>query len=123
MGSIIEINDTLLISKEQGFPAVLNLEAHLKMFFVAEDFNNQIFEFKNKKGIRFYHAPPVRVFLVENIGGKWLYWGLVEMLEVNHNYQASTTSGKFKLLYIYTAEEMKQAHSLIDRNKDNNYFK
>ena len=86
MGSIIEINDTLQISKEQGFPKELDLEAHLKNPLNTEDFKDRIFEFTNKPEIRMYKVPPVRNFLVENRDGKWIYWGLVHILEVHHDY-------------------------------------
>ena len=73
MGSIIEINDTLQLTHEQGFPAELNLEVHLKNPYKTEDFDGKIFEFKNKPSVRVYKAPPVRNFLVENKNGKWIY--------------------------------------------------
>ena len=82
----IEINDTLQISKEQGFPKELDLEAHLKNPLNTEDFKDRIFEFTNKPEIRMYKVPPVRNFLVENRDGKWIYWGLVHILEVHHDY-------------------------------------
>lgn len=123
MGSIIEINDTLQITREQGFPAELDYKKHKKKPFTAKNFKGRIFEFRNKSKIRAYQQPPVRNFLVENKNGKWLYWGLVHILEVSHDYVKQTTSGKFKIVYIYTPEEMKQAHNLIDRNKNTNFFK
>ena len=118
MGSYIEINDTLQITKEQGFPVELNWKQHLKNPYTAEQFKDKIFEFKNKSNIRNYQMPPVRNFLVENINGKWLYWGLVHVIEVKHDYINKTTSGKFKIIYINTPDEMKMAHNIIDRNKD-----
>ena len=123
MGSVIEINDTLQINKEQGFPRELSLEIHLKKPLNAEDFKDRIFEFKNKLGIKLYKIPPVRNFLVENRNKKWIYWGLIHILEIHHDYGANTTSGKFKLIYIYTPEEMKKAHELVDRNKETQFFK
>jgi hypothetical protein len=74
MGSYIELNDTLQITGEQGFPRELVYEKHLEMNFTVQDFDGRIFEFKNKPNIRVYHMPPVRNFLVQNINGKWLYW-------------------------------------------------
>jgi len=123
MGSIIEINDTLQISKKQGFPKELNLKVHLDKPLSEKYFKNRIFTFKNKSGIRFYKIPPVRNFLVENKGGKWIYWGLIHILKVHHDYKSNTTSGEFELIYIYTPEEMKKAHELIDRNKKSEFFK
>lgn len=118
MGSYIEINDTLQITKEQGFPVELNWKQHLKNPYTAEQFKDKVFEFKNKPNIRNYQMPSVRNFLVENINGKWLYWGLVHIIEVKHDYINKTTSGKFKIIYINTPDEMKMAHNIIDRNKD-----
>ncbi|MBW2981583.1 hypothetical protein KY343_01760 [Candidatus Woesearchaeota archaeon] len=122
MGSFIEINDTLQITNEQGFPSELDYEKHKQKPFTAEDFEGKIFEFKDKPKVRVYKLPPVRNFLVQNIDGKWLYWGLVHIIEVVHDNVKQTTSGKFKIIYLYTPEEMKQAHKLIDRNKDTDFL-
>lgn len=122
MGSFIETNDTLQITKAQGFPRELDLETHLRTPFTAEDFKGKIFEFKDKPSIRLYHRPPVRNFLVENRDGKWIYWGLIHMLEVKHDYVNQTTSGKYKIIYINTPQEMKKTHDLIDRNKTTEFF-
>lgn len=121
MGSFIETNDTLQITREQGFPEELEYEKHLLKPYLAEDFKDRIFEFKDKSNIRIYHRPPVRNFLVENINGKWLYWGLVHILEIKHDYMNGTTSGKYKIIYVNTPEEMKHAHNIIDRNPDTKY--
>lgn len=122
MGSQIIQNDTLKLSKEQGFPETLDLEIHLKNSYQAENFKEKVFEFKNKEGIRNYQQPLVRNFLVENRNGKWIYWGLVHVLEVKHDYEKKITSGTFKIIYINTPEEMKKAFELIDRNPTHNYF-
>jgi hypothetical protein len=123
MGSFIEINDTLQITKEQGFPQELDITLHQKKPFTAKDFAGKIFEFKNKSNIRLYKAPPVRNFLVENINGKWLYWGLVHITEINIDYEKKITSGKYKIIYINSPEEMEIAHKLIDRNPETNFFR
>jgi hypothetical protein len=123
MGSFIEVNDTLQISKEQGFPEFLDYHQHKISPFIADDLKSEVFSFKDKPKIRIYKVPPVRNFLVENINGKWLYWGLVHIIEVTHDTIAQTTSGKFKIIYIYTPEEMKYAHKLIDRNKETDYLR
>lgn len=122
MGSLIEINDTLQLSSEQGFPEELDYEKHKAKPFKANDFEGRVFEFKNKPEVRLYQTPPVRNFLVQNIDGKWLYWGLVHIIEVRHDNQKQTTSGKFKIIYIYTPEEMQYAHRLIDRNKETDFL-
>lgn len=100
----------------------LDYEKHKIKPFVASDFEGRIFEFKDKPKVRVYKLPPVRNFLVQNIDGKWLYWGLVHVIEVVHDNMEQTTSGKFKLIYIYTPDEMKNAHKLIDRNKETDYL-
>ncbi len=116
MGSLIEINDTLQITTEQGFPEELDYEKHKIKPFLTEDFKDKIFEFRDKPKVRIYKLPPVRNFLVHNVDGKWFYWGLVHVIETHHDNVKQTTSGKFKIIYIYTPEEMKHAHKVIDRN-------
>jgi len=121
MGSFIEMNDTLRINKEQGFP--LDIAKHLNNQYKAEDFQNKVFDFTDKKDIRIYKVPPVRNFLVEDIGGKWLYWGLCHIVEIKHDYINKTTSGKFKIIYINSPKEMKDAFHLIhNTNQNDNYF-
>lgn len=122
MGSFIELNDTLQITTEQGFPTELDYEQHKIKPFQAKDFEWRFFEFHNKSKVRIYQLPPVRNFLVQNINGKWLYWGLIHIIEVKHDNVHQTTSGKFKIIYLYTPEEMKNVHAIIDQNKNTNYF-
>lgn len=122
MGSFIEVNDTLQITPQQGFPQELSLEKHLEKPFTADIFADRIFEFNNKSGIRLYKMPPVRNFLVENRNGKWIYWGLIHITETTFDGVNKTTSGKFKIIYIYSPEEMKKAHSIIDRNPETQFF-
>jgi len=119
---MIELNDTLQITKEQGFPEELDYEKHKIKPFVSSDFEGKIFEFKDKPKIRVYQTPPVRNFLVQNINGKWLYWGLIHVTEVVQDKINRITSGKFKIIHIYSPEEMKYAHRLIDRNKDTDFL-
>lgn len=121
MWSFIEINDTLQISREQGFPEELNYEKHIVKPFNVSDFDQKIFEFKKPK-VRIYKLPPVRNFLVQNIDGKRLYWWLVHIIEVTHDNINQITSGKFKIIHIYSPEEMRFAHKLIDRNKETDFL-
>ena len=122
MGSFFEMNDTLQISKEQGFPLDLEIDEHMKNPYTLDKLKDKVFQFSNKPGIRLYQQPPVRVFLAENINGKWLYWGLAHIVSITHNYTAKTTSGEFKIIYLNTPKEMKEAHDLIDQNPETNYF-
>jgi hypothetical protein len=122
MGTKIINNDTLQLTPEQGFPVELDLEHHLKSPYSADIFAGKSFSFQNKSGIRQYQAPPVRNFLVENKNGKWIYWGLIQITEINHDYVKNTTAGKYIITYIYTPEEMRKAHELIDRNEETRFF-
>jgi hypothetical protein len=112
MGSYIELNDTLQITTEQGFPEdVLNLGKHQKNPIKLEDVDGRIFEFYGKPSARIYHLPPTRCFFVHNIEGKWLYWGKILMLEqtINgSNKDAQTTSGKYKIIEIYDPQYQMQ---------------
>ena len=73
MGSHIELNDTLQITTEQGFPSdILELNKHQSNPIKLDLVKNQVFEFHNKKDARIYHLPPVRCFFAHNIDGKWL---------------------------------------------------
>ncbi|MFA6410487.1 MAG: hypothetical protein WCW26_02850 [Candidatus Buchananbacteria bacterium] len=105
MGSFIELNDTLQITSDQGFPTeILNLEKHQKQPITLTEVKDKIFEFTDKPKARIYHPAPCRCFLVQNIDGKWLYWGKIIMLEqtIKGNALANqTTSGKFKIIQIY----------------------
>ena len=107
LGSFIEFNDTLQITTEQGFPAELNLKAHLKKPFTVNDFKGRVFSLKNKENMRLYHPAPTRVFLVHNIEGKWLYWGHCNILEQTLHAESKTTSGKLIITKIYTPEQQK----------------
>ncbi len=118
MGSIIETNDTLQITREQGFPEELDYDQHQAKPFTADDFKDRVFEFQDKPKVRIFHAPPVRNFLVENRDGKWIYWGLIHVIEETHDLVKQTTSGKFTIKYIYTPEEMKKAQDMLDRRPD-----
>jgi hypothetical protein len=110
MGSSFEINDTLQITSEQGFPAELDLARHLQKPLALSQFRGRIFAFHSKSGARLFHTPPTRVFLVHNIGGKWLYWGHCQVVEqtISTHDGKSTTSGKFMVTKIYAPEDMKK---------------
>ena len=104
MGSFVEINDTLQITKEQGFPAeVLDLEKHKKKSIKLSDLKTKVFEFHDKENPRLYHVPPTRLFLVHNIDGKWLYWGHVLMLSqtITCKNGKCLTSGKYEIIKLY----------------------
>jgi hypothetical protein len=112
MGSHIELNDTLQITTEQGFPAdILNLERHKKKPIALNDVKGKVFDFNNKPGARIYHPSPCRCFLVHNINGKWLYWGKIVLMEQTikgESEKTQTTSGKYKIIEIYDPDYQKQ---------------
>lgn len=123
MGSMIELNDTLRISKEQGFPEFLDIEKHLTQPYSFDEVKDKVFEFQAKTGIRVYQQPPVRNFLVEDLDGKWLYWGLCFITEITHDYVNGVTSGKYNIVQLNTPEEMKQHFKLTHfTNPEQNYF-
>jgi hypothetical protein len=118
MGSILEINDTLQLTTEQGFPADLfDLERHRKNPITIEQVKDKVFDFKRKSGPRFFHLDPVRVYWYHNIGGRWLAWGhiLMQQQAISRNSKAKphtgainisdpdqwVTGGKYKILKIY----------------------
>jgi len=109
MGSYIEINDTLQITTEQGFPfELLNLEKHRQSPISFEEVKDKIFEFRDKSNARVFHSPPTRCFLVHNIDGKWLYWGHCYIIEQTINGETKKTSGKFIITKLYSPEHQKQ---------------
>lgn len=123
MGSYIEINDTLQITSEQGFPQELQLTNHLNKNYITADFKDKIFEFNNKPNLRIFHAPPVRVFFAQNINDIWLYWGLIEIIELKLDMIKKTTSGKYRIVKIFTPQEMKQAEEILHNGNDRSYFR
>ena len=104
MGSYVELNDALQITTEQGFPEdVLDLKKHRKQPTKIDQVKDKIFEFRNKPKARVYHTPPCRCYLVHNIGGKWLHWGHILIIEqtISWDGKSHKTSGKFKIIKIY----------------------
>lgn len=94
MGSLIEINDTLKLTYQQGMP--LSPEMDKEYNFCIKD-------------RRLYHMAPVRVFLVNNINGKWKYIGHCIIISQTIDAILNTTSGKFKVTKIYDGEYAKLA--------------
>ena len=123
MGSFIELNDTLRITSEQGFPGELDLATHLQNPYKLEDVSGKTFNFHGKPDIRVYKIPPVRNFLVQEIDGKWVYWGLCLIRSISHDYVKKETAGTFEIIRLNSPEEMKQAFKLCDTRPELNYFK
>jgi hypothetical protein len=112
MGSYVELNDTLQITKDQGFPSdILDLNKHRIDPITIDDVVGRVFEFREKPGARVYHAAPNRCFLVHNIEDKWLYWGKIVIVEQTirgESKDTQTTSGKYKIIAIYDPEYQEQ---------------
>lgn len=114
MGNSIEVNDTLQISVKQGFPTdVFELERHRKKPVTISDVAGRIFDFHDKPRARVYHLEPVRVFLVENIDGKWLFWGHAQIqdqtiekaLDANGKWNGEwKTRGHYLMSQVYNPE-------------------
>jgi len=100
VGSILEINDSLQLTTEQGFPAdIFNLGRHAAKPITLADVGDRLFTFKNKAGPRFFHLDPVRVFWYHNVGGRWLAWGHVVIQEqtISRNPAAPAHAGAVNL--------------------------
>lgn len=120
MGSILEINDSLQITTEQGFPEdIFNLERHRANPITLEEIGDREFTFTGKTRPRFFHLDPVRVFWFHNINGRWLAWGhiVIQKQGITRNPKAEhtgavnvsdpeqwVTGGTYKVSQIYTPE-------------------
>jgi hypothetical protein len=83
------MNDTLQLTYAQGFPKDLQL--------------NKEHSFEKDK-LRLYRLPPARVFLAHNKDGKWDYRGEALITELTILPLDSKTTGKFKVVKIYSDE-------------------
>lgn len=86
------LNDTLQITRAQGFPAKVEL--------------NKEYHFEKDKR-RLYRLPPARVFLVHNKEGKWDYVGEALITELTIRPLEGKTIGRFKIVKLYSGEHRK----------------
>jgi hypothetical protein len=132
MGSYIEINDTLQLTTEQGFPAdLLNLEGHRKKPVTLAAVKDSIFEFKSKLAARMFQLDPVRVYYVHNINDKWLFWGrvFIQSLKIEKKLQPDgswkegdwMTSGTYRIVDIYDPV-YQETFTRHEAPPDRNYF-
>jgi hypothetical protein len=89
MGSMIEINDTLKLKRGDGFPAGIKEGGE--------------YRFK-LPGRRLFHLKPVRVFLVEEIDGKWTFVGQAMILEQTIDAEQDETRGRYVVAALYPAD-------------------
>lgn len=92
MGSLIEINDTLKLKRGEGFPS--KVELGRQYTFTIPD-------------RRLYHLKPVRVFLVEEVEGKWNFVGQAMISEQTIDAVRNETRGVFEVTLIYPDEYVK----------------
>lgn len=131
MGNFIEVNDTLQITAEQGFPTdVFDLESHLKNPITLDDVKDETFEFKHKPRARVYHLEPVRIFLVQNIDGKWLFWGhaqiqtqtISKVLDENGEWTGKwQTGGTYIMSKVYDPEHQRRM-TVLESPPGKSYF-
>jgi hypothetical protein len=118
MGTLLETNDTLQLTTEQGFPAeLLGRRRHCEKPVRLEDLANKFFSFHEKPGARIFQLDPIRVYLVHNIEAKWLFWGRVliqtetisKKLALDGSWKEGDwiTSGTYKIIDIYDPEYQK----------------
>ena len=107
MGSMIEINDTLQLTTEQGFPSDLDLARHQADPVTLDDVADRIFTFTNKPNARMFQLDPVRVYYAHNIDGKWLFWGHV-MIQTQTVHMADDgswlTDGTYRISQLYAPD-------------------
>jgi hypothetical protein len=94
MGTVIEFNDTLKLSSENGMPDAPQL--------------GEEYQFKMPE-IRIFHLAPVRVFLVHEIGGRWKYIGHAVVVTQTIHAEKHTTSGVFRVTKLYDDEYARKA--------------
>lgn len=133
MGSYVEINDTLQLTTEQGFPAdLLNLSRHREHPITLQDVGDRLFEFRDKPSARIFQLDPVRVYYVHNIDGKWLFWGRVfiesqtiyKKLNADGSWTEGNwlTSGTYRIIDVYPPD-YQHTFTLHEAPADRNYFK
>lgn len=134
MGSLIEMNDVLQITEEQGFPTnEINLtksDEELQLLLGKE------FDFHHKRGARIFHIFPNRFFLVQKVAGKWIFWGtggmLSQTIHVDRDAAGEVqvgsdgkpllyTSGRYVILKMYDMAT-REVVTRNDSPKDVSYF-
>jgi hypothetical protein len=130
---MIEVNDTLQLTIEQGFPAdLLSRERHCKKPVLLSEVADKLFEFRSKPNARIFQLDPVRVYFVHNIDDKWLFWGhaMIQSLTITKKLGPAAqwnegdwvTSGTYKITEIYDPAYQK-AFTLSEAPPDRNYFR
>jgi hypothetical protein len=95
MGHLIELNDTLKLKRGAGFPADIGVGG--------------VYDF-SIAGRRLYNLKPTRVFLVEEIDGKWNLVGHAMILRQTIDAVTDRTTGQFEVTKLYPPEYVKLAN-------------
>ncbi|MGZ4790467.1 MAG: hypothetical protein ACXWBO_01270 [Ilumatobacteraceae bacterium] len=109
MGSLLEINDTLQCTTEQGFPVyIFDLERHQKTPITIDDVKDQSFTFFGMPNMRFYQHTPTRVYLAHHTpNDKWLFWGTIlihSQTITGSDRDHIVTSGEYTFQRVYSPE-------------------
>ncbi len=132
MGSYIEVNDTLQITVAQGFPSdVLDLARHQQAPIPLSAVAGQTFSFRGKANARIFQLDPVRVYLVENRDGKWIFWGkaAIQSQTISKKLNADgawipedwETSGTFKMIDLYEPDYQRR-FTVRESPQDKSFF-
>lgn len=107
MGTMVELNDTLQLTAEQGFPVEFDRAKHVATPILLADVKGKQFHFKDKHNARIYQLDPVRVYLAHNIQGKWLFWGrvLIQSLKLE-KVSTPTSQGGWVTSGTYILEDL-----------------
>ncbi len=132
MGTFVEINDTLQLTTEQGFPAkLLDYHKHRKKPVTLKSLNGKNFRFRDKPSVRIYQLDPVRVYYVHNIDEKWLFWGhvLIQSLLIEKQLGSNgkwtgqwMTSGTYRIAELYDPD-YQEIFTLREAPRDRNFFR
>jgi len=96
MGHVIEINDTLKLTRDAGFPQNPHLGSRYS-FTVS--------------GRRLYNLSPTRVFLVEEVEGTWNYVGHALILEQTIDTLRDETRGIFEVSLLYPRQYVESVNT------------
>ena len=132
MGTLVEINDTLQLTTEQGFPVEsLDYQRHCAKPVSLDAVKDKLLTFRNKPSARIFQLDPVRVYYVHNIDGKWLFWGhvFIQSLSIEKQLEPDgtwkdkwMTSGTYFISEIYEPEYQK-TFTLREAPADRNFFR
>ena len=106
MGSIIEINDTLKLTRERGMPADPKIGERYHFRLPDE---------------RLYNRAPNRVYLVEEIDGKWKHIGQAFVWEQTIHADTHETSGIFEVTILYDKDYARRV-SQVDSPKGKSFY-